>query len=504
MYHPTKEEFIRRSAQGNLIPVYREVLADMETPVSAYRKIARGKYSFLLESVEGGERMARYSFLGTDPFLVMKSKGREVQTVERWRADKVQLKDGEDPLHVLEKLLARYNYVDDPELPRFCGGAVGYIGYDTVRFFENLPDTTVDDLEVPDALFLLTDILLVFDHVKHRIKVVCTPEVGSDPATTYALACEKIDEVVGRLHQPLPAVTPKESKGKALKPVSNMTKGQYEKMVEAAKEYIKAGDIIQIVPSQRLSVPLQADPFDVYRALRSVNPSPYMYYLNYDDLKLIGSSPEILVTEERGEVTTRPIAGHAATREDRGRGSGAREGTAGGREGARRAHHARRPRPERHRPCLQVRHRRGRSTDGDRALFARDAHRLERPRRTRRRKDQFDVLRATFPAGTVSGAPKIRAMEIIDELEPTRRGTYAGAIGYFSFSGNMDTCITIRTILVKDGMAYMQAGGGVVADSVPENEYQETHEQGRSDAEGHRACPAGIGLEHRFHGSEHR
>ncbi|MCX6377306.1 MAG: anthranilate synthase component I [Armatimonadetes bacterium] len=474
MYYPTKEEFVRRSQSGNLVPVYCEILADMETPVSAYRKIARGKYSFLLESVEGGERIARYSFLGTDPFLVFKSKGRDVQIVERMHADKVRLEDGRDPLHVLKELLSRYKWVDDPELPRFCGGAVGYIGYDMVRFFEDLPDRTTDDLNVPDCFFVFTDVILVFDHIKHRIKVVCNPEVGSDPGTTYDLACEKINEMVDRLRQPLPVGASKAGTGEALRPVSNMTKKQYEAMVEAAKEYIKAGDVIQIVPSQRLSVPLRADPFDVYRALRSVNPSPYMYYLNYDDLKLIGTSPEILVTEDRGVVTTRPIAG------TRRRGKTTEEDLALEKElladEKERAEHI---------MLVDL----GRNDVGRVSKYGtvevdqlmvieRYSHVMHIVSNVRGEladgMDQFDVLRATFPAGTVSGAPKIRAMQIIEELEPTKRGTYAGAIGYFSFSGNMDTCITIRTILVKDGVAYMQAGGGVVADSVPENEYQES------------------------------
>jgi anthranilate synthase component 1 len=474
MYYPTKDEFVRRSQSGNLVPVYREILADMETPVSAYRKIARGKYSFLLESVEGGERVARYSFLGTDPFLVFKSKGRDVQIVERMRAEKVRLEDGRDPLHVLKELLARYKWVDDPELPRFCGGAVGYIGYDMVRFFEDLPDDTVDDLNVPDCFFVFTDVILVFDHVKHRIKVVCNPEVGSDPGTTYDLACEKINEMVDRLRQPLPQSAPTVEQREVVKPVSNMTKKQYEAMVEAAKEYIKAGDVIQIVPSQRLSVPLRADPFDVYRALRSVNPSPYMYYLNYDDMKLIGTSPEILVTEDRGVVTTRPIAG------TRRRGKTTQEDLALEKElladEKERAEHI---------MLVDL----GRNDVGRVSKYGtvevdqlmvieRYSHVMHIVSNVRGEladgMDQFDVLRATFPAGTVSGAPKIRAMQIIEELEPTKRGTYAGAIGYFSFSGNMDTCITIRTILVKDGVAYMQAGGGVVADSVPETEYQES------------------------------
>jgi anthranilate synthase component 1 len=474
MHYPSKEEFVRRSQCGNLVPVYREILADMETPVSAYRKIARGKYSFLLESVEGGERLARYSFLGTDPFLIFKSKGRDVQIIERWRADKVTLDDGQDPLHVLKSLLSRYKWVDDPELPKFCGGAVGYIGYDVVRFFEKLPDRTVDDLDVPDCFFVFTDTLVIFDHLKHRIKVVCNPEVGSDPGTTYDLAAEKIDEIVERLRQTtLPPGASHTGESVALSPSANMTQREYEAMVEAAKEYIQAGDIIQAVLSQRLSAPLEADPFDVYRALRSLNPSPYMYYLSYDDITLIGSSPEILVTEDRGVVTTRPLAG------TRPRGKNDEEDLALEKElladEKERAEHIMLVdlgRNDVGRVCEY-----GTVTVDELMVIERYSHVMHIVSNVRGQlaadKDQFDVLRATFPAGTLSGAPKIRAMEIIEELEPAKRGTYGGAIGYFSFSGNMDTCITIRTILVKDGTAYMQAGAGIVADSVPANEYRE-------------------------------
>lgn len=476
MHYPSKEEFIRRSERGNLVPVYREVLADMETPVSAYRKVARGKYSFLLESVEGGERLARYSFLGTDPFLIFKSKGREVQLVERWRADKVRLTEGEDPLHVLKKLLGRYKYVGDPDLPRFCGGAVGYIGYDAVRFFEQLPDQTVDDLNVPDFFFLFTDILVVFDHLKHRMRVVCNPEVGSDPATTYDLAVEKIDEIVDRLRRTTlpPGLAPQHGgRVKSVTPESNMTRQKYERVVKAAKEYVAAGDAIQVVLSQRLSAPLDAEPFNVYRALRSVNPSPYMFYLVLDDIQLIGSSPEILVTEEQGKVIVRPIAG------TRPRGKSEEEDLALEKE-------LLADEKERAEHIMLVdlgRNDIGRVCDygtvnvDELMVIERYSHVMHIVSNVRGElsggKDQFDVLRACFPAGTVSGAPKIRAMEIIEELEPTKRGTYAGAIGYFSFSGNMDTCITIRTILVKDGTAYMQAGAGIVADSVPSREHQE-------------------------------
>ena len=473
MYYPSKEEFIRRSKSGNLVPVYREILADTETPVSAYRKIARGKHSFLLESVEGGEHLARYSFLGTDPFLIFKSKGREVEILEGGREDKVCLEDGQDPLHVLRELLSRYKWVDDPDLPRFCGGAVGYIGYDAVRFFEKLPDDTVDDLGVPDCFFVFADTIVVFDHVKHRMKILCNSEVGSDPSGAYDLAVAKIDEIIGRLRGTQPVGERPHEPAAALAPASNVTQEEYEAAVSAAKEYIKAGDIIQVVLSQRLSVPLEADPFDVYRALRSVNPSPYMFYLVLDDIKLVGSSPEILVTEEQGKVTVRPIAG------TRRRGETEEEDLALEQElladEKERAEHIMLVdlgRNDIGRVCEY-----GSVSVDELMVIERYSHVMHIVSNVRGRladdKNQFDVLRATFPAGTLSGAPKIRAMEIIEEFESTKRGTYGGAIGYFSFSGNMDTCITIRTILVKDGTAYIQAGAGIVADSVPASEYQE-------------------------------
>jgi anthranilate synthase component 1 len=474
VYYPSKEEFIRRSSMGNLVPVYREILADMETPVSAYRKLARGEYSFLLESVEGGERLARYSFIGTDPSLIVKSKGREVEIKERGRSNKIILEEGKDPLHILKDLLTRYKPVDDPSLPRFSGGAVGYIGYDTVRFFEDIPAEAVDDLCVPDCFFIFSDVLVIFDHLKHKMKVLYNAEVGADPSKTYDLAIKKIEEIIGRLKDPSLPQTPKAGGATPQKPGSNMTREEFMRMVEAGKEYIKAGDIIQTVLSQRLSVKLSADTFDIYRALRSLNPSPYMYYLSFEDVEIVGSSPEILVTEDAGVVRTRPIAG------TRKRGRTEEEDKALEKElladEKERAEHI---------MLVDL----GRNDLGRISSFGtvkvEDLMVIERYSHVMHivssvtgqlapGRDQFDVIRAAFPAGTLSGAPKVRAMQIIEELEPTRRGTYGGAIGYFGFSGNMDTCITIRTMLVKDGVAYIQAGAGIVADSDPATEFEES------------------------------
>ena len=476
-FYPDREEFIKRAQRGNMTPVYKEILADMETPVSAFKKIAQegGEYSFLLESVEGGERMARFSFLGSGTDLVIKSKGPKVEITRGGKTEELQLEPGRDVLDLLKHELGSLNYVPDPNLPRFCGGAVGFISYDMVRFFEDLPDTTTDDLNLPDCTLIFTDTLLIFDHVRHRIRVVCNARIDGNPEGAYDKAISKIDELAERLRQPLPAPDSKPSTlNSKLSIASNFTQEQYEKVVLKCKEYIAAGDIIQVVPSQRFSTKVTADPFDVYRALRSLNPSPYMYYLSYGDTKLIGSSPEILVTEERGNVTVRPIAG------TRPRGKTVEEDLALEKELLKdekeRAEHI--MLVDLGRNDIGRVSRYGSVTVDELMVIERYSHVMHIVSnvsgRLRVDKDQFDLLRATFPAGTVSGAPKIRAMEIIDEVEPTRRGTYAGAIGYFSYSGDMDTCITIRTILMQGDTAYVQAGGGVVADSDPTKEYQET------------------------------
>jgi len=473
MYYPSRTEFLQKARQGNLIPVYRELLADMETPVSAFKKIGDTEYAFLLESVETGERIGRYSFLSADPFLVFSSKGRAVEIMEGGKTCRRTLEPGEDPLAVLKSLLGRYTYVGDPKLPPFCGGAVGYIGYDTVRFFERLPDRTVDDLGLPDCLFVFTDILLIFDHLRRNIRVLCNAHIDGDPEAAHEQAVQRIEAFVSRLKKPLPPPAPPRKAPPGVEIRSNMTQAQYEAIVRKTKEYIAAGDIIQAVLSQRFEASLSADPFDVYRALRSVNPSPYMYYLALNGIQIVGSSPEILVTKYGDTVTTRPIAGscrrgiHDEEDEqliadllkdekeraehimlvDLGRNDLGRVCEYGS------VHVTRLMAAEKYSHVIHI---------------VSDVQGRLRPDR-----DQFDALRACFPAGTLSGAPKIRAMEIIEELEPSRRGPYGGAIGYFGFSGDMDTCITIRTMVCRDGLAYFQAGAGLVADSIPEKEYHE-------------------------------
>lgn len=490
---PSREEFRRRAEQGNLIPVYREILADMETPVSAFRKLGGGRHAFLLESVEGGEKLGRYSFIGTEPFLTFRSKGRTVILEEGHRAQRLELGPGQDPLHLLKRLLSRYRFVGGEGLPPFCGGAVGYMGYDLVRFFERLPEQAQDDLDLPDTYFQFTDTLLAFDHVKHRVQVINNAFVESDPDAAYDMAVEKIHAIIDRLRTTAVPWSLRRGWGeRSVEVHSNFTRAEFEEAVLQAKEYIAAGDVIQVVLSQRFEAEMQADPFDVYRALRSINPSPYLFYLTFGDLKLAGSSPEVHVTVKEGRARLRPIAG------TRRRGRTPQEDEALERElladEKERAEHIMLVdlgRNDLGRVC-----RYGSVQVDELMVVERYSHVMHivsnitgelLPER-----DAFDVLRATFPAGTVTGAPKVRAMEIIEELEPTRRGPYAGAVGYFSYSGSMDTCIAIRTVVMKGQRAYIQAGAGIVADSVPQREYEECVNKAKALLQALRAAEEGL------------
>ncbi len=473
MYYPDKNEFIKLAKEGNLIPVYREILADFETPLSAFTKIDNGNYSFLLESVEGGERIARYSFLGSSPSLVFLSKGKKIIVSEGKISNSFITKS--DPISELKNILARYKFVKVKGLPRFCGGLVGYFGYDIVHFIEKIPDKNPDDLKLPDSVFMLTDTILIFDHVDHKIKVVSNVHVEKDPQKAYDEAVAKIDKIIKNLRTTSPKVAANFTrKTRHLKLKSNLTKDRYEEIVRKAKDYIRKGDIIQTVLSQRFELPIECQPFQIYRALRSINPSPYMYYLKLGDFSLVGSSPEIMVRCEDGTVEVRPIAG------TRPRG-GTEE------EDEKLEKDLLRDPKERAEHIMLVDL--GRNDIGrvceytsvkvpELMVIEKYSHVMhivsDVSGKLKKGKDSFDVIRATFPAGTVSGAPKVRAMEIIEELENIRRGPYAGSVGYFSFSGNLDSCITIRTIIVKGKTAYIQAGAGIVADSRPEKEYAET------------------------------
>jgi anthranilate synthase component 1 len=471
MYVPSLDEFRAKASRGNLIPVYREIMADLETPVSAFLKLDRGAYSFLLESVEGGEKWGRYCFLGSEPSIIFHSKGARVEIVRQGHRE---VEEGVDPLTSLQRLMRDYHPVEVEGLPRFFGGAVGYLTYDMVRFFERLPDDTVDDLRLPDAFFMITDTMVIFDHMLQKIKVVSNALVDGPAEKAYEEATAKIEQMIRRLRQPLPTQPTRPRLSTPLSLTSNFTREAYEQVVERAKEYIRAGDIIQVVPSQRFQAEIDVDAFDVYRALRTVNPSPYMFYLKFGDLKLVGSSPEVMVRLEGSLIELRPIAG------TRRRGKTAAED-------AEIAAELMRDPKERAEHIMLVDL--GRNDVGRVAKIGTvkvtELLGIEKYSHVMHLvshvvgdladgKDCFDVMRATFPQGTVSGAPKIRAMEIIEEFEPTKRGPYAGAVGYFSFSGNMDTCIALRTLTVKGNMAYLQAGGGVVADSVPASEYEET------------------------------
>ncbi|MBD3184511.1 anthranilate synthase component I [Candidatus Poribacteria bacterium] len=481
MYYPSLEEFRVKAVRGNLVPVYREILADMETPVSALRKIDKGNYAFLLESVEGGENIAQYSFLGSNPSLIFWSKNNTVKLIKN--DETIQKDDVCDPMEELKALMDKYQPVNVKGLPRFHGGAVGYVSYDMVRFFEELPDANPDVLGIPDCFFMLTDTILVFDHVNHKIKVVSNAHIdgGRDAIDeAYNQAVAQIDEIIKTLKRPLEYSESYKGNWDERHVKSNFTQQEYEQVVESAKEYIKAGDIVQVVPSQRLSVPVTADPFDVYRSLRTINPSPYMYYLKMDDIYVAGSSPEVMVRTEDGKVTMRPIAGTARRgASDEEDAEIAEELLADPKEQAEHVMLVDLGRNDVGRACEY-----GTVHVDELMVIEKYSHVMHIVSnvvgKLRSDRDAFDVLRACLPAGTVSGAPKIRAMEIIDELEPSRRGIYAGAVGYFSFSGNSDTAIAIRTILMKDGVAHVQAGGGIVADSVPDKEYQETMNKARA------------------------
>ena len=474
---PDKKSFLSLAKRYNVIPVTAEVSADMETPVSCFLKLGDAPYSYLLESVEGGEKMARYTFIGASASLIFQSKGREI-SVERSGSAPKTFKTSKDPLTELQKLLAGYRQAPVDGLPPFSGGAVGYMGYDAVRFFERIPDKNPDVKKIPDSLFIFTDTLFAFDHVRRTLKVICNAFVSDKGSAgeAYDLAVEKVQAELRRLRtaSPVQSTSVSSEKKSAQKVTSNFTRASYKKAVLKAKKYIKAGDIFQLVPSQAFRTKMTADPFDVYRALRSINPSPYLFYIHARGFRLIGSSPEVHVRCENGKALLRPIAG---TRR-RGRDE---------KEDLRLEKELLADKKERAEHLMLVdlgRNDLGRVCEY-KSVTVPEFMTIERyshvmhivslvTGKLRKDQDNFSLLRATFPAGTVSGAPKVRAMEIIDELENEKRGFYAGIVGYFSFSGNLDTCIAIRTILAKDGMATVQAGGGVVADSDPDKEYEET------------------------------
>ena len=469
--HPTFEEFTRKAREGNLIPVYQEVLADVESPVSALLKFSSHRYPFLLESVEGGETWGRYSFVGFDPRLIFRSKGELAEIIEDGRRKTMSIAD---PLEALRGILSRYRPVLVEGLPRFFGGAVGYAGYDTVRFFEKLPHAAKDDLGLWDACFSIADTLLIFDNVTHRLKIVSNAFVEDErkAALAYRIAVEKIQGITRMLGRSLRPRAVRRSRMPHFS--STHSRKEFREMVRRAKEYILSGDIIQVVLSQRFKAGNSLSPIQVYRALRAINPSPYMFYLDLGGVTLVGSSPEVLVRLEGEKIVLRPIAGtrpRGRTPEDDL--SLEKQLLADPKE---RAEHI--MLVDLGRNDVGRVARAGTVKVNDLMTIERYSHVMHIVSNVvgdlAHGNDCFDVLRAAFPAGTVTGAPKVRAMEIIDELERVRRGPYAGAVGYFSFTGNMDMGIIIRTIVFTGKTIYIQAGAGIVADSDPDREYEET------------------------------
>jgi anthranilate synthase component 1 len=484
-HRPAFADFARRAGDARCVPVYRQLVGDSLTPVSAFRRIERASPSFLFESVIGGEKVGRYSLLGTEPFLRFEARGNQVSITSVKDASLSRSFTSADPFRDLESLLDDYRAVNLPELPRFTGGAVGFASYDSVRYIEHLPNAPPDDRGLPDLSFALYDRMVLFDHIRKTILVVAHAHLGPglDPLKAYDDACSRIDELVSRLStpEPEPAITDIDTAGPlTFEPASNMTRERFMEVVRHCQEYIKAGDIFQVVPSQRFQVETTAKPFDIYRVLRVINPSPFLFYLTFDDFRLIGSSPEILVRVEDGVVTVRPLAGTRPRGKDEAEDRAlAAELLADPKE---RAEHI---------MLVDL----GRNDVGrvseynsvkltDLMTVERYSHVMHITSHVTGKlaagKTAFDALRAGLPAGTVSGAPKVRAMEIIDEVEPNRRGPYAGAVGYIDFTGNMDTCIALRTLVLQGTTAYVQAGGGVVYDSDPATEYDETVNKARS------------------------
>ncbi|MGH7873778.1 MAG: anthranilate synthase component I [Candidatus Binatia bacterium] len=481
MIQPTFKEFSLLAKQGNLVPVYQELLMDLETPLSFFKRLERDCYSFLLESVEGSERWARYSFLGTRPQRIFKARGKEIEIIEHGKARRFS---NEAPLKVLEDLLKDCRPVTVAGVPPFFGGALGYIAYDAVKQFHNIGNDKRDPLEMPEIFFLFAQTLVAFDNLKHTIKIIDNVQIegGKNLRRAYEAAVKRIRQVISSLQKKPRGIEPRDlGQGKGTRKFrSNLSQEGFQKAVSKAKDYIKAGDVIQVVLCQRLETETATDPFEIYRALRFINPSPYMFYLELEDLRVIGSSPETMVRLTGDTIELRPIAGtrrRGATLEeereleadlladpkeraehvmlvDLGRNDVGRVASIGTVEVNELMS------IERYSHVIHI-------VSNVRGTLAAD-------------KTPFDLFVSAFPAGTVSGAPKIRAMQIISELEPQKRGLYAGAIGYFGYNGNLDTCIVIRTIVMKGKKVFITAGAGIVADSDPKLEYEETLSKARA------------------------
>ena len=473
--HPSKEAFVGLAAQGNVIPVYTDLMADFETPVSAYAKLKEAGPSYLLESIEGGERLSRYSFIGCRPRKVLACGATTTEIRVPGQPAKI-VPTPPDPLTLVESEMQGYRPVALPGLPRFTGGAVGFIGYEYVTRIEpSVPVAPLDELKLPLLYFMFSDSLLIFDRAKQTLRLCVNAHVVSDPGTAYIAAVAELNALYDLLRQPRElAPTPLVEPGKITVPPGNFTQERFESAVAAGQEFIRSGDIIQFVPSQRFTRPFAGTPLDLYRALRTVNPSPYMFILDTGDFAIVGASPEVHVRLTDSRVEIRPIAG------TRKRGATATEDVALEKElladEKERAEHLMLvdlARNDIGRVC-----RYGSISVPELMVVERYSHVMHIVSQVEGTiaadKTAYDLMRATFPAGTVSGAPKIRAMQIIATSEPSQRGFYAGALGYFGYDGNLDSCIMLRTALLKDGRLHIQSGAGVVADSVPASEYQET------------------------------
>jgi len=475
VYRPSREEFSELAANGNLVPVVREVLADLDTPLSLFRRLDDGRTSFLLESVEGGKKWARFSFIGTGSRAVFRARGRDAEWTENGTTERFRVTG--DPLEVLRDKLARLrpSLPAGIDLPRFMGGAVGAVSYDWVRFVEDIPDSNPDEIDLPELWFSLPETVVVYDNVRHSALIVRQIEIsdGDDPSRLYDEAVAAIDATLQRLREPLETIATNLPVRAPMAVRRSTEREEYHEIVKRGKEYIEAGDVFQVVLSQQFCIPLQVDPFTIYRNLRLINPSPYLFFLRCEGPVIIGSSPEALVRLEDGHIDVRPIAG---TR---------RRGDDPAQDAALEAELLADPK-ERAEHVMLVdlgRNDVGRVAEigsvavNEYALIERYSHVMHIVSnvqgRLRSGLDWLDLLRAVFPAGTLSGAPKVRAMEIIDELENLRRGTYGGCVGYVDYSGNMDTAIAIRMLVVKDDNIYLRTGAGIVADSDPEAEFQE-------------------------------
>ena len=493
---PSLSEFVKMARRATVVPVWGELLADLHTPVSALLQLDDGRESFLLESVAGEEKLARFSFLGTQPGLIFTSRGRAIELIERRGsgAARVRRYEAEDPLTEIQTLMRRFRTVPVPGLPRFTGGLVGYLGYRTVRYLERIPAHRADPLRAPEIMLMLAKTMVIFDHAQHTLRILANGLTeGRRPKQVYRECVAEIRAIATRLASGPRRRTRAAASDNHREPSirSNLSRAEFVEMVKRAKADIRAGEIIQVVLSQRFERPIHSDPRDVYRVLRSLNPSPYMYFLRFGSLCLVGSSPEMLVRCEDGLIEARPIAG------TRRRGSDAQDD-------ARLIQQLLRSPKERAEHLMLVdlgRNDLGRvakvgsvQTPELMAIekYSHVMHLVSGvTAQLQPGKTAFDVLRASFPAGTVTGAPKVRAMQIIAELERDDRGPYAGAVGYFSFSGNLDTCITIRTILIQGRRASVQAGAGIVADSDPNREYDETVSKAKGCLEAIRLAEAG-------------